>query len=290
MAENSTNTPAVYSARPTIRVDGKEHPKVRELVLEMKMTESDGGMSALELRFANWASDPEGGADYAFEDDAVLRLGAAIAVYAGDVSEPMEIFRGRVTGLEAEYPGEGPPELVALAEDVFQTARMTRRTRVHENVSVAGLADDLARRLGLTPVITEFAGNIGTWVQLNESDLAFLRRILVRYDGDVQVVGTELHVSPREEVRRGTLELALHDELLQARVVADLAHQVTRVTVNGWDPIRGARVAGASNGAAWGPGAGSAGAGILRDRFSERSHHISHAAAASDEEARAMAD
>ncbi len=290
MTQNATNGPAVYSARPTIRVDEREHPKVRELVLEMNMTESEGGMSALEMRFANWASDPEGGADFAFEYDAILRLGAAIAVYAGDVSEPREIFRGVVTGLEAEYPGESPPELLVLAEDVFQMARMARRTRVHENVSVSDLANDLAGRIGLTPVVTEFTGSIGTWVQLNESDLAFLRRILARCDGDVQIVGTELHVSPREEVRRGTLDLALHDGLRRARVVADLAHQVTGVTVNGWDPIRGERVAGASRGASWGPGSGSTGPEIFRDLFSERAHHISHAAAASDEEARALAD
>ena len=98
---------------------------------------------------------------------------------------------------------------------------------------------------------------------MNESDLAFLRRLLARYDGDVQVVGGELHVSPRGEVRRGAVELALHSQLRRATVLADLSHQVSEVTVTGWDPARGARVTGRSTGAHRGPGRGRAGADLL---------------------------
>ena len=57
-------------------------------------------------------------------------------------------------------------------------------------------------------------------MQLNESDLAFLRRILRRYDGDLQVVGSELQVSPRGDVRRGTVNLDLNSQLRRARATA----------------------------------------------------------------------
>lgn len=290
MSETPLSTMAVYSARPTVRIDTEEHPMVGELIVGMEMTEHEGGMSSLELRVSNVASDPQGGADFAFEDDTVLRLGATIAIYGGDENAPQEIFQGMITGLEAEFPEEEPPELVVLGEDVFQRARMTRRTAVHENVSISDLATDLAGQLSLTPVITGFTEEIGTRVQLNESDLAFLRRVLACYDGDMQVVGRELHVSPRREVQRGTLELELHSQLRRARAVTDLAHQVTGITVSGWDPIQGERVTGNSVGAALGPGSGSTGAQLLHDTICDRTHHIGHMAVTTGEEAQALAD
>lgn len=290
MAEKPLSTLAVYSARPTVRVDEQEFPKVSELVIGMEMTEREGGLSALELRVSNIASDPTGGADFAFEDDAILKLGAAIMIYAGDETAPTEIFRGTITGLEADFPEDEPPELVVLAEDVFQRARLARRTAIHSDATIAALAADLAGRLGLTPVITGFTDNIGTQVQLDESDLAFLRRVVALHDGDMQVVGSELHVSPRGEVRRGTVEIALHSQLRRARVLADLAHQVTRVTTAGWDPIQGQRVTGRGAGASLGPGSGRTGAQVLDGAIGPRVHHVGHPAVATAAEAQSLAD
>jgi phage protein D len=289
MPERPTTREATSYQRPSVRVDTQEFPKVSELMLEMEMTEREGGLSALELRLSNVASD-DASSDLAFEDDRILKLGAAIAVYAGDASEPREVFQGTVTALEAEFTTDGAPTLVALAEDVFQRARMARRTKLRDDVTIADVARELAGQLGLTPVVTGLTENIGTQMQLNESDLAFLRRLLARYDADVQVVGTELHVSPRRDVQRGTLELALNSQLRRARVMADLAHQVTEVTVGGWNPKQGERVSGTSSGASLGPGSGRTGAQLLRDSLGERSHHIAHLAVTTDDEARALAD
>jgi phage protein D len=290
MAETPTTRTGTAFERPTIRVDEREFATVDELMLGLEMTEREGGLSTLELRVSNVASFDAGDGALAFEDDSVLKLGAALAVYGGDVTEPREVFRGTITGLEAEFPADGAPTLVALAEDVFQRARMARRTKLHENVTIDRLARDLASRLGLTPVVTELSRDLGSQIQLNESDLAFLRRLLARHDGDMQVVGTELHVAPRAEVQRGTLELELHSQLRRARVLADLAHQVTGVSVRGWNPAEGAAVLGSSGGTNLGPGRGRTGAQLLRQALGERAHNVAHLAVATDSEARALSE
>jgi phage protein D len=82
----------------------------------------------------------------------------------------------------------------------------------------------------------------------------------------------------------------LHGQLLSARVLADLSHQVTQVTVAGWNASQGQRVTGRSSGANTGPGHGSSGADLLRQALSERAHHIAHLAVTTDAEARAAAD
>lgn len=289
MAESALSDRAVYSACPTVRIGGQENARVRELLVGMDLTESEGGLSALELRFSNVASLAAGGAELAFEDEAALQLGSAITVYAGDQAAPQEIFRGVVTGLEATFSREAPPQLTLLAEDKLQQARMARVTKVHDNVTLADLARSLASALGLTPVISGFT-ETGTWAQVNESDLAFLRRLVSRYDGDLQVVGEELHVSPRGDVRRGAVELRLLGQLSRVRVLADLAHQVTGTTIAGWDPLAGQRLSAQSSGAHLGPGSGRAGAAILSQAMAPRAEHLGHFAMASAAEAQALAD
>jgi uncharacterized protein len=289
MSETPTTPNAVYSARPTVRINTQEYAQVRELLVSMELTEQAGGLSALELRFTNIASDTQGGADFAFEDDRILKLGAVIAVYSGDETLPQEIFQGIITGLELEFSG-GAPELVVLAEDALQKARMSRQTQVYSEVTIAKLGQQLAEQVGLTPVITGFSQNIGTQVQLDESDLAFLRRLLHRYDGDLQVVGKELHVIPRSQAQRGTMELRLNSQLRRVRMLADLANQVTEVTVAGWDVRQGSRVLGRSQGAHPGPGRGSTGAQLLERSIGKRAHHLAHLTATTEEEAQAIAD
>jgi hypothetical protein len=289
MPEAPTTNTSVYTATPTVQIDEQSFAKVNELLLAMEMTEQVGGLSSLELRFSNVASEPMGMADFAFEDDQILKLGSAITVYSGTETRPQEIFRGHITGLEADFGEESPPELVVLAEDMAQRARMDRRTQVYRESSLADIATQIAQRLSLTPVITGLTRTADTWVQMNESDLCFLRRLLARYDADVQVVGDELHVSPRGDVRRGEVELALHSQLRKARLLADLAHQVNEVTLTGWNPLQGQRTSGSSRGDALGPGRGQTGAEVLRRTLGERRHHISHLVAPTDAEATALA-
>ncbi len=271
-------------------VGGQAYPQLRELLTGMEMTEEEGGMSRLELRFTNIASNARGGARLAFESGDVLTLGKDLTVYAGDELAPREIFRGLVTAVEAHFPADGSPEFVVLAEDGLQRARLARRTRTFENQALADLVRTVASDAGLTPVINGLSDVVTTVAQLNESDLAFLRRVLARYDADLQVVGTELHASPRGDVRRGDVRVALHNALRSARVTADLADQVTKVTVSGFDGAQGARIAVSSSVSPPGPGRGVSGDTALRQALGDRSVHVGHLAAADDREAQALAD
>ncbi len=289
MEETSVSQSAIYRARPTLRLAGEEDVRASELLLAMTMKESEGGMSSLELRFSNWASTTDGGAEVAFDTGTKLKLGGQIEVYTGDETEPREIFRGKITALEADYKTGIPPELCVLAEDSLQQARLARRSKIYTEQSPADIVRAVAGNLGLTPVVTGLTRPVATWAQYNESDLAFLRRLLSRFDADLQISGTQLQVSPRGDVKRGTVELVLFSQLARARVTADLANQITRVTVRGWSAANGVAVkAETTSGTHPGPGSGKEGAAVLRDAFGERSEHIGHFAVSSDAEATAL--
>jgi phage protein D len=288
MPEQTLSTDAVYSAIPTVQVDGQFNNMISNQLLGMEMREHEAGMSSIELRFSNFGSFPGGLADLVFEDGKVLQLGTALKVYAGNVNSPTEIFRGKVTALEGRYPRTGPPELVVLAEDALQGARMKRRTKTWDVSSLSDIVTQIANQLGLTPVVSGLSASIGTEQQFNESDLRFLRRLLARYDADLQVVAEELHVSPRSQVQRSTIELDMNSQLREVRVLADLAHQVTQVTATGWDYQQGQAISVTSQANSFGQGSGLTGKDCLAKALSARSEQLGQFSSLDATEAQAV--
>src|SRR5688500_10448390 len=103
MAEGTATQEAIYRARPTLRFSGEVDERASELVQTMVMSEAEGGMRSLELGLSNWASTRDGGAELAFDESRNVRLGTVIEVYGGEVDQPRELFKGKITGLEARH-------------------------------------------------------------------------------------------------------------------------------------------------------------------------------------------
>lgn len=263
--------------RPTVTLDGSEHERLTSLLTAMEMVEREGGLSTLELRVDNIASLTTGSAEFAFDAGGDLELGDEIVIGAGPVDSPVEIFRGHVTALEAVFDASSAPALVILAEDALQKARMTRRSKVYENATLGAIVNEIASGLSLTPQVSGLDQNFGTQVQLNESDLAFLRRLLVRVDADVQVVGRELHAAPRQSIQRGSVDLIFGDNLRDARICADFSQQANGTTAAGWDAGAGSAIQVTGNPNAIGPGAGDQAGSLLQRTLGERTEHSGHA-------------
>lgn len=290
MTETALSRNPLYSARPTLRIAGEADVRLSNLLIAMRMEEGEGGMSRLELRLANLVATTGGGTEPAFGAGSDLKLGAAIEVYAGDVQAPVEIFRGKVSAIEHVYTMGGAPEFVALAEDALQAARLARRSQIYTDMSPADVVRQVAGALNLQPVITGLSSPTDTWAQINESDLAFLRRLLARFDADLQIVGEELQVSPRGDVARGEVELTLFGQLMSARAIADLSQQATATSASGWNPVDGSAVTHeATQITHSGPGAGRSGVSWLDEAFGARSEHVGHLAVSSQAEAEAVA-
>ncbi len=290
MSETSLSQTAIFSARPTLRIAGQDDARLSALVTAMRMDESEGGMSRLELRVNDWVDTTDGGGEIAFDASSALKLGAELAMYGGDASAPCELFKGKVSALELVCDYGKPLELVVLAEDALTAARQARRSKVHADMSPADVARAVASGLGLQVGVDGLDSPVATWVQLNETDLAFLRRLLARFDADMQVVGQTLQVSARQDAGRGEIDLTLNSQLARVRVTADLAQQASAVTVAGWNEKTGAAASGSAQGMSHaGPGSGKSGTDWLTSALGTRSEHLSGPLVASDDEATAVA-
>lgn len=283
-----STTDAAYSARPRVRVDGAEPVQVVERLLAVTLDEQEGGLASLELRLLNLRSNEDGTAELAFDDDDLIKLGASLELGMGEDLGPTSMFKGKISAIEERYGTAGPPEMVVLAEDALMKARQTRRSKVHSDVGLADLVQTVASGLGLQASTTGLSGQIALEVQLNESDLAFLRRVLRARDADFQIVGDQLQALPNSERQRGTVDLNALQDFSQLRVGADLAHQVTQVTVTGWDERTGDRIGVTSNPGSF--GAGRSGGAAYNQVFGARSEHVGQIPVCNEAEAQALAD
>jgi hypothetical protein len=278
-----------YSARPTVRVDGRQLLMVDELLRTCTVTEAEGGMSHLALGLANWGV-VDGRTGLAFDAGGPIGLGTRLKVYAGDTCAPREVFDGEVHAIEAKASVGASPSLLLLAEDKLFGARMARRTEIYADTTVTDVLRRIAGRHGLTLDAAGLPDTTGFYAQFEESDLAFLRRVLGRADCDVQCVGGQLQARRCADIDRGTIDLALYSQLIEVRVIADLADQVTAVTASGFDVKAGSSYQVRSTGSQPGAGSGTTSTTLLAGLGADRSEHLGALACSNEAEARAVAD
>lgn len=279
---------AAYSARPTVLVDGARNAQVGEMLRTCVVREAEGGMSTLSLTLSNWGVS-EGSIGPLFDAGGAIGLGTQLKLYFGETSAPRALFEGEVHAIEAQASVGAPPEITFLAEDKLFAARVSRRTALYADMAPADVVRQIAGHHGLTPDIGELGGDPGTWAQLNESDLAFLRRLLSRFDSDLQLSGDRLQVRRSADGDRGSLSLSMYSQLQRVRVIADLADQVTQVTAGGFDAAAGSAYSASSRGAMAGVGSGSTGATAL-GQLRQRSEHLAPLICGNQDEAHALAD
>jgi len=224
------------SARPRLKVDGQARAALAdEMLLSLVVEETTAGLFRCEARFVNWGPQPSH-VGFLMFDRTLLDFGKDFEVEMGSGDAARRVFAGRITGLEALYPAQRAPELTVLAEDRLQDLRMTRRTRSFEDASDADVVRSIASAHGLTPQVDLDGPTYPVLVQLNQSDLAFLRERLAAIDAELWVDGRTLHAVQRARRSAGRLTLAYGVDLLEFSVLADLAHQRSAVRVSGWDP------------------------------------------------------
>jgi phage protein D len=290
MADTQPRT-GFYAARPVIRIDGQAQPDLgQSLLLSLLAEETTLGLFRCEARFLNWGPKA-GSADFLLFDGDVIDFGKTMSIEIGPPSVAGPVFAGRITGMEAQYPASRPPELTVLAEDRFQDLRMTRRTRSFEDVSDADVIRQIASQQGLTAKVDVDGPTYRSLAQVNQSDLAFLRERVAAIDAHLWIDNQTLYAQSRSKRKTSDVSLSYGSNLLEFSVLADLAHQRTRVHVCGWDVGNKAAidksadvstVSGELDG-------GRSGSAVLGNALAERVERIETAMPLSTQEAMAMA-
>ena len=274
-------------ARPTILIDGQENSPLVGGLNYLLIVEKTNGLYRCEAKFGNWGPK-DNSIDFLYFDRKTLEFGKDIQVkIAAD-----EIFKGKITALEAIYPEGQSPEIAVLAEDALQNLRMTRRTRSFEDMSDADVFKKIAGEHNLTPAIDASGATHKIIAQVNQSDLAFLRERARSIDAEIWLKDKELNVKTRANRRGEKVSLKYKAELREFRVLADLANQRTSVVAAGWDVSSKEAIKKEASESAISSELGSdtSGIGILKTQFGERKELLAHTVPFSGQEAQTAAE
>jgi len=274
-------------ARPSILVDGRESVRLAQGLNQLAISESLDGLFSLEATFGNWGPR-NNSIDFLYFDRATLEFGKNIEIKLADNS----LFTGRISAIGATFPEGKPPEITVLAEDRLQDLRMTRRSRTFVDVTDADVFRRVASDHGLQCQPNLQGPNHKSLVQVNQSDLAFIRHRARILGAEVWIDGTVLNVKTRDQRTGAPTKLTYGGELLEFNVSADLSRQRTSLSVSGWDH-KSKAVAAHEAAASVIQGeldGGDSGASILERFFAARKESVVHEVARTTSEARAYAE
>lgn len=220
---------AFASTRPGLRVDGEDRADLRDALTAMLVNLPLNGMGHAELELSRVGRE-DGGADagYLFQD---LEPGARVEILVGE-SSPQTLFDGEVTGIEERY-GDGAPRLLLLLQDRLHRLARQRHSRAFEDQTPDQIVQAIAEQAGLDSDASVSSVS-GTYHQLNESDLAFLFRLLGRFDIALRLEQGRLRARA-EAADPQPVNLDAQDSALRVRLLADLNHQPTRTRVLGYN-------------------------------------------------------
>ena len=282
----------LFSARPTIRIDGNAQQLLADQdLLSLLVEETTLGLFRCEANFRNWGPVDGGAVDYTYSDRKIIDFGKAFSVEFGPPGASGPVFAGRITGIEGHYPAARIPEILVLAEDRLQDLRMERHTRSFENVSDADVIRQIASQNGLTAQIDADGPTYKVLVQLNQSDLAFLRERTAAIDAELWIDNRTLYAQSRARRNAGAVALTYGQDLLEFSVLADLADQRSSVHVTGWSVADKTAIDAQADAGAIGAelAGGRSGSAVLGQALSVHQEEVARAIPLSREEAQAMA-
>ncbi len=284
-------TNLLYSARPTIFIDETEEVGLSAGLLSMRIEENEEGLAHCELTFGNWGTI-DGRVGFLYFDRALLDFGRLLSITAGDGDAQANIFHGRISAMEGRFPQQRPPKLAIFAEDALQSLRMTRRTRVFEEMSDGEIVERIASEHGLQHNVSLNGPTHRAIAQLNQSDLAFLRERVRASGGVLWLEDQTLFAAPLTERDAGTVSLTYGQRLLEFTALADLAQQRTAVYAHGWDEQAKTSLSAKGRTTALSAeiGSGSSGFDILENAFGTYEEHLVHHAATTQAAVDALAD
>lgn len=281
------STTGINSARPTIFVDGRENSSLVGGLNYLLIVEKTDGLYRCEAKFGNWG--PTGDAiDFLYFDRKILDFGKDFQVkLSAD-----EIFKGKITALEANFPEAQSPEIAVLAEDALQNLRMTRRSRTFENMSDADIFRKIAGEHSLTPGVDISGATHKVVAQVNQSDLAFMRERARAIDAEIWLKDKTLNVKTRANRRGEKISLKYKAEMREFCVIADLANQRTSVVAAGWDVAGKTAIKYEAKDTVISSELGNdqSGIGILKTAFGERKESLVHTVPLNSQEAQTVAE
>lgn len=168
----------------------------------------------------------------------LLEFGAEVTVSIGygDRSKTPVAMRGLVTEISTNFPENGSPELIVSGYDHGFLLTMGKNSFPWTKSRDSDAAHSIASKNNLGAVIERTEIEHPQIEQNQESDWEFLKKLAERNHFELYVdEDKRLHFAAPRDDSEPVVHLAYGEGLLSFKPEANLAGQVSRVEVRGWD-------------------------------------------------------
>ena len=194
-------TPTTYATDPVFTVGGTRIGDLGRDCLGLTIEEDTTGLRTCSAQFLAIAPRDRVNADVVeYLDGRSVDFGSMLSVSVGPPDNEQIVFAGKVSALEVVFDEGDAPHVVIDAEDGLMGLRMTRRSAVYTQVSDADVAQQIASRHGLGADVDASGPSYDAVLQIDETDLGFLRRRAALVAAEVWIAGATLHFATRIDV------------------------------------------------------------------------------------------
>ena len=169
----------------------------------------------------------------------LLNFGAVVDICMGygDARSMPRIVSGMITEMTTNFPESGSPELSIAGYDHSFPLTSGKSSRTWSKSRDSDAANEIARFHNLAAKIEDTHEKHTQIEQNNESDLEFLKKLADRNHFELFVDEQRtLHFHKPSDKSDAVVRLAWGEGLLSFKPEANLAGQITRVEVYGWNP------------------------------------------------------
>src|SRR5665213_3310760 len=154
-----------------LKIDGAQAPReLMDQILECTVENSIHLPDLCTLRLHDAA--------FKYIDEATLDPGKKIEIFATNeqMTTPVKIFCGEVTGIDVDLPADMTPTLTVRAFDYAHRLQRGRSTRTFNQMTDEDIVKKVAQEAGFT-AHTDSTSQVHEWIiQKNESNWDFMRK------------------------------------------------------------------------------------------------------------------
>jgi phage protein D len=232
---------AFYAPTYTVRLGRQD--LMRDLVVAVSQVEVDMKLGAAS-RFTFTVTDCYSHKLHAFQtglgDDLLklLSFGAEVEICMGygDAKSTPTAVRGTITEITTNFPESGSPELAIAGYDHGFPLTMGKKSRTWKDARDSDAAHEIASFNNLNETIETTKEPHKQIEQNQESDWEFLKKLADRNHFELYVDESKtLHFGRPNDKGGEVVRLVYGEGLLSFKPEANLAGQISKVEVYGWD-------------------------------------------------------
>jgi Bacteriophage probable baseplate hub protein len=230
---------------PAFRIKVNEQDLLEKLFLEIVSVQVDNPLkgpdhfsftinNAFNFENREFRTDPEKPIQFPLISD-LFAFGNSVEILMGYGTAMQLMLRGKITAVQTSFPAGGLPQINVSGFDLSYCMGKGKNSDSWTNKTDSYVATQLANKNGLEPKVTDTKVQHPKIEQNQESDWQFLRKLADRNGYELSVFDKDLKFAPPANNKEAVISLEWGRGLLSFSPEINIAEQISKVEVRGWD-------------------------------------------------------